>query len=94
MSKAYFEMQIFAMSIDQWIAQHSLWNFILDVNVNRHRDPQLVNVWRIRDFGVLNAKWDFFFIKPFPLRLRLYVQNETERFLESEVVDDFKYTDF
>lgn len=36
----------------------------------------------------------FFFIKPFPLRLRPYVQNETERFSESEVVDDFKYTDF
>lgn len=50
------------MSIDQCISQLSLWKFIPSVNVNRHRDPQLLNVW-IRDIGVLNAKWDFFLSK-------------------------------
>lgn len=46
---------------------------------------------RVRDFEVLSPKWDVF-IKPLPQDSGTYAEEDVERLLETEVVDDSKET--
>lgn len=46
----------------------SLEKLFLVVDGNKHRNPKLDNVWRVRNFGELGPKWDTF-IKTLLLRL-------------------------
>jgi hypothetical protein len=43
----------------------------------------------VRDFGTLSLEWDVF-IKPLPQGLRTYTEDEVERLLEPELMDDSK----
>lgn len=43
--------------------------FLSAIDRDYHRNPQLSNMWRIRDHGILNTKWDIYIILLLP-RLR------------------------
>lgn len=67
-----------AIHIDQHITHSSSEKLFLAIDGNPHRDPELDNVQRVGDFGVLSSKWGVF-ITPLPSSLSLYVQSEVER---------------
>ena len=59
------------------------------VDRNQHRDPQLYNVHRVRDFAIFSHKWDYFTISLSSLSGN-YVEEEKAKLQESEGIDDSK----
>lgn len=57
------------MPVDQNTIQPSSDNLLIAVDVNWHRDSQLNNVQRARDFGELHPKLNVF-IRTLPSKLR------------------------
>lgn len=49
---------ILLYSIEQYLAQASAKKCLLAVDGNQCRDPQLNNMYRVRDRSILCPKWD------------------------------------
>ena len=64
---------------------------LLAVDSNQERDPQLDNVQRVGDFGVLRFRWDFFFNQIPPLKA-LYVEEEAEVLKDSRDTASSRHT--
>lgn len=61
----------------------------LAIDGNKHRDSQLDNLHKIREFSALSPKEDGF-IEPLPSRPRDLLGEVVERLYKAEVVEDFK----
>lgn len=68
------------------------WKLPGSIVRNKHALPLLDNGQLLRDLGTLRLKWDVF-LKPYPLGLRNFVEEEAANSLKVMELDDTKDAD-